>query len=179
MVKRTCDTLAEDTQFHAAWLAQPGPQGVFHILARAGEGAVQLDHFRVRLDDTNRAPLVLRVWDTQTLQVCNDLLQAEDMLPWRRTLAHYRWHAALAAPVHRGEALWGVLVFTSPQANAFDDQTIGLCEQVAALLGYGLDELDVRERLSELQRIEAHRARHDTLTGLPNRYTHWSNICPP
>ncbi len=170
MVARTCETLAEDTQFHAAWLAQPDPQGAFHILARAGEGAVQLDHFRIRLDDANRAPLVLRVWDTQTLQVCNDLLHAGDMLPWRRSLAHYRWHAALAAPVLRGGALWGVLVFTSPQAHAFDAQTIGLCEQVAALLGYGLDELDLKARLSHLQRIEAHRARHDTLTGLPNRY---------
>jgi diguanylate cyclase (GGDEF)-like protein len=170
MVAHTCNTLAEDTQFHAAWLAQPDPDGAFHILARAGEGAVQLDHFRVRLNDTNRAPLVLRVWDTQTLQVCNDLLHDPHMLPWRQTLAHYRWHAALAAPVLRGGALWGVLVFTSPQAGAFDDQTIGLCEQVSALLGYGLDELDVKERLSQLQRIEAHRARHDTLTGLPNRY---------
>jgi diguanylate cyclase (GGDEF)-like protein len=170
MVARTCDTLASGTQFHAAWLVQPGPDGAFHILARAGEGAAQLDHFRVQLDDVNRAPLVLRVWDTQTLQVCNDLLQDPQMLPWRQTLAHYRWHAALAAPVRRGGALWGVLVFTSPQAGAFDDQTIGLCEQVAALLGHGLDELDAKERLSQLQRIEAHRARHDPLTGLPNRY---------
>ncbi|MDD4888183.1 MAG: sensor domain-containing diguanylate cyclase, partial [Thiomonas sp.] len=170
MVTRTCEKLAQDTQFHAAWLAQPDPQGAFHILARAGEGAVQLDHFRVHLDDANRAPLVLRVWDTQTLQVCNDLIHAEDMQPWRRTLEQYHWHAALAAPVRRGGALWGVLVFTSPQFHAFDAQTIGLCEQVAALLGYGLDELDVKERLSALQRLEAHRARHDTLTGLPNRY---------
>jgi diguanylate cyclase (GGDEF)-like protein len=170
MVTRTCEKLTQDTQFHAVWLAQPDPQGAFHILARAGEGAVQLDHFRVRLEDTNRAPLVLRVWDTQTLQVCNDLLHAEDMQPWRRTLAHYHWHAALAAPVLRGGALWGVLVFTSPQVNTFDAQTIALCEQVTALLGHGLDELDVKERLGALQRIEAHRARHDTLTGLPNRY---------
>ncbi|MGA8007755.1 MAG: sensor domain-containing diguanylate cyclase, partial [Thiomonas sp.] len=170
MVTRTCEKLTQDTQFHAAWLAQPDAQGAFRILARSGEGASQLDHFRIRLDDTNRAPLVLRVWDTQTLQHCNDLLHAEEMRPWHRSLAHYRWHAALAAPVMRGGALWGVLVFNSPHAQTFDAQTIALCEQVAALLGYGLDELDVKERLGALQRIEAHRARHDTLTGLPNRY---------
>ncbi|OZB76704.1 MAG: GGDEF domain-containing protein [Thiomonas sp. 14-64-326] len=170
MLQRTCDTLATDTQFHAAWLARPDDSGAFRVLARAGEGALQLDHFRVHLNDANRVPLVLRVWDTQTLQVCNDLLRDPDMQPWNSTLSRYRWHAALATPVWRGGALWGVLVFTSPQAQAFDEQTIALCEQVAALLGYGLDELDVKERLSHLQRVEAHRARHDTLTGLPNRY---------
>ncbi len=170
MLQRTCDTLATDTQFHAAWLARPDDSGAFRVLARAGDGAQQLDHFRVHLNDANRAPLVLRVWDTQTLQVCNDLLRDPDMQPWRPSLSRHRWHAALAAPVRRGGALWGVLVFTSPQAQAFDEQTIALCEQVAALLGYGLDELDVKERLSHLQRVEAHRARHDTLTGLPNRY---------
>lgn len=170
MVTRTCEKLAQDTQFHAAWLARPDDSGAFRVLARAGEGALQLDHFRVHLNDANRVPLVLRVWDTQTLQVCNDLLRDPDMQPWNSTLSRYRWHAALATPVWRGGALWGVLVFTSPQAQAFDEQTIALCEQVAALLGYGLDELDVKERLSHLQRVEAHRARHDTLTGLPNRY---------
>lgn len=170
MLQRTCDTLATDTQFHAAWLARPDDSGAFRVLARAGEGAQQLDHFRVHLNDANRAPLVLRVWDTQTLQVCNDLLRDPDMQPWHPSLSRHRWHAALAAPVRRGDALWGVLVFTSPLAQAFDEQTIALCEQVAALLGYGLDELDVKERLSHLQRVEAHRARHDTLTGLPNRY---------
>ena len=170
MLQHTCETLATDTQFHAAWLARPDESGAFRVLARAGESAEQLDHFRVHRDDANRAPLVLRVWDTQRLQVNNDLLGDPDMRPWHATLTRYRWHAALAAPVRRGEQLWGVLVFTSPQAQAFDDQTIALCEQVAALLGYGLDELDVKERLGRLQRIEAHRARHDTLTGLPNRY---------
>ena len=170
MLQHTCDTLATDTQFHAAWLARPDESGAFRVLARAGAGAEQLDHFRVHRDDANRAPLVLRVWDTQTLQVCNDLLHDPDMQPWQASLSRYRWHAALAAPVRRGGALWGVLVFTSPHPQAFDDQTIALCEQVAALLGYGLDELDLKDRLGHLQRIEAHRARHDTLTGLPNRY---------
>lgn len=170
MVARTCERLTQEAQFHAAWLARPDAQGAFVVLARAGEGASQLDHFRVHLGDTNRSPLVLRVWDTARVQVCNDLLQAQTMEPWRRSLARYRWHAALAAPVRRGDRLWGVLVFTSAQAHDFDGQTIALCEQVAALLGYGLDELDAKERLSALQRAEAHRARHDTLTGLPNRY---------
>ena len=170
MLQRTCDTLTADTQFHAACLARPDESGAFRVLARAGDGAEQLDHFRVHLADANRAPLVLQVWDTQALHYSNDLLQDDAMLPWRQSLARYRWHAALAVPVWRSGALWGVLVFTAPQPQAFDEQTMALCQQVAALLGYGLDELDVKERLSHLQRIEAHRARHDALTGLPNRY---------
>jgi len=96
MVARTCERLTQEAQFHAAWLARPDAQGAFVVLARAGEGASQLDHFRVRLDDNNRSPLVLRVWDTAKVQVCNDLLQAQTMEPWRRSLARYRWHARRA-----------------------------------------------------------------------------------
>ncbi len=76
----------------------------------------------------------------------------------------------LAIPVRRGDAQWAVLVLVAPQAAAFDAKTIELCNRVAALLGHALDEFDLKQRISQLQAEEAHRARHDPLTGLPNRW---------
>jgi diguanylate cyclase (GGDEF)-like protein len=61
------------------------------------------------------------------------------------------------------------MTFVSPQAQVFDAPSIALCKRVASLLGHALDKLDVKQRIECLQEQEAARARHDMLTGLPNR----------
>ncbi len=170
MLLRTCQTLTEGTPFHCAWMARPDEQGRIQIIARAGSGAEQLDSLRISLHDRDRSPLVLRVWTSHRDACCNDLLGDAAMAPWRDSMAAYAWRSALATPVLREGALWAVLVFVSPQAHAFDRQTSELCRRVAELLGRGLDELDTKRRLNEIQQEESYRARHDLLTGLPNRF---------
>ena len=170
MLLRTCQTLTEGTHFHAAWMARPDEQGRIEVIARAGSGADQLDSLRISLHDENQSPLAIRVWKSHRDVCCNDLLGDPRMAPWRASMVAYEWRSALATPVFRGGAIWAVLVFVSPQAQAFDEPTTELCRRVAELLGHGLDELDTKRRLNELQQEESHRARHDLLTGLPNRF---------
>ncbi len=170
MLLRTCQTLTEGTQFHAAWMARPGDSGAIEVIARAGSGAEQLDALRISLHDTDRSPLVIRVWDSHRSACCNDLLGDPRMAPWHGSMNQYEWRSALAEPVFRGGSLWAVLVFVSPHRDAFDRATSELCQRVAELLGHGLDELDTKRRLNDLQLEESHRARHDLLTGLPNRF---------
>jgi diguanylate cyclase (GGDEF)-like protein len=71
--------------------------------------------------------------------------------------------------VFRSGTIWATLALISHVAGVFDRDTIALCTSAAELLGRGLDELDLRQRLVEQESREAHRARHDALTGLPNR----------
>ncbi|MDE2478983.1 MAG: GGDEF domain-containing protein, partial [Betaproteobacteria bacterium] len=170
MLLRTCQTLTEGTQFHAAWMARPDEAGRIEVIARAGSGADQLDALRISLHDADKSPLVIRVWNSHRNACCNDLLGDPRMAPWRGSMRRHEWRAALAAPVFRGSSIWAVLVFVSPQPEAFDEATTELCQRVAELLGHGLDELDTKRRLNDLQLEESHRARHDLLTGLPNRF---------
>ncbi|WP_018913466.1 diguanylate cyclase domain-containing protein [Thiomonas sp. FB-6] len=170
MLLRTCQTLTEGTQFHAAWMARPDEAGRIEVIARAGSGADQLDALRISLHDADKSPLVIRVWNSHRNVCCNDLLGDASLAPWRGSMRRHEWRAALAAPVFRGASIWAVLVFVSPQPEAFDDATTELCQRVAELLGHGLDELDTKRRLNDLQLEESHRARHDLLTGLPNRF---------
>ena len=170
MLLRTCQTLTDGTQFHAAWMARPDESGRIEVIARAGSGAEQLDALRISLHDNDRSPLAIRVWDSHRSACCNDLLGDPRMEPWRASMSRHEWRAALAEPVFRGGSLWAVLVFVSPQRDAFDHATSELCQRVAELLGHGLDELDTKRRLNDLQLEESHRARHDLLTGLPNRF---------
>ncbi|MCP1242140.1 sensor domain-containing diguanylate cyclase [Acetobacter lambici] len=75
----------------------------------------------------------------------------------------------MCTPIWRDGQIWAIMTFVSPQAQVFDEHSIALCKRVASLLGHALDKLDVKQRIECLQEQEAQRARHDVLTGLPNR----------
>ncbi len=170
MLRGTCEQLVRGTPFHAAWIGRPDDAGIFRVLAQAGRGADALPEVPASLQQGRGGPLIVRAWRSQRMAYNNDHLADPEMAPWRDFLQRHAWRAALAAPVFRGARLWAVLVFVSPSPRIFDSKTLALCERISELLGHGLDELDRRRQLAELQRRTAHRARHDTLTQLPNRF---------
>jgi diguanylate cyclase (GGDEF)-like protein/PAS domain S-box-containing protein len=170
MLSRTCEKLVQGTPFHASWVARPDAERGIEMLACAGEGARQLASIDLADVDGKHVPLVTRCWRERRTVYNNDHLNDPLLSPWRDFLRAHHWRSVLAAPVLRDGRVWAVLVFVSPQSGVFDAQTIELCEFVCALLGHGLDEMDLKQRLGQLQQEEAYRARHDALTGLPNRY---------
>ena len=147
MLEQTCARLGNDAIFQAAWIGRPGADGHFRALASAG--ATSGLATRACTAVASPSPLLERAWREGAAVHVDD---------------------QLAIPVRRGDAQWAVLVLVAPQAAAFDAKTIELCNRVAALLGHALDEFDLKQRISQLQAEEAHRARHDPLTGLPNRW---------
>ncbi len=170
MLLRTCQKLVRDTLFHAVWVGRPDVQERFEVLARAGRGAEHLDTLKVTVcGDPSPCP-VTQAWASQRLAYTNDALATAQQAPGYDFLVTHHWHATLAAPLFRDGRCWALLVFVSPYRDVFDTETIELCQRVAALLGHGLDELDIKHRLNILQHKEAYRARHDPLTGLPNRF---------
>ena len=169
MLESLCARLARDTPFHAAWIGRPGPAGVFEVLGLAGEGADQVRTAPPRLTDQPTASLVVRAWNKQTLAVCNDTLAEPTLKPWHEGFAAHRWLSLLAQPILRGERMWAILALAAPRRNGFDAATIELCTRIAGLLGRGLDEFDLKDRIRTLQVQEARMTRTDTLTGLPNR----------
>jgi diguanylate cyclase (GGDEF)-like protein len=170
MLQQTCEKLVNGTQFHAVLVGRPDAQGWVEVLAHAGSGAELLENVKVSRRDAHAAS-ILRAWNSQTLIYNNDHLADPHVQGAVRAFCvKHGWNATLAAPVLRAGQVWAILLFVSAQPQVFDHQTIDLCKVVTALLGHGLDEMDLKQRLSELQQEESHRARHDALTGLPNRY---------
>ncbi len=165
MLEQTCARLGGEAIFHAAWIGRPDADGRVQVLARAGPGAGALDHMAIDIDDPRS--LVARAWREGVVVHLNEAQRRAS--PWAAELERHQWGSALAVPVQRGDARWAVLAFVSLDDTAFDVKTIEVCTRVAALLGHALDELDLKQRISQLQAEEAHRARHDVLTGLPNR----------
>jgi diguanylate cyclase (GGDEF)-like protein/PAS domain S-box-containing protein len=168
MLASTCTQLAQNNIFHAVWISQPDAQGAISVLAQAGAGASALQHFtNLTLTDV---PLVAQAWAEHKIAYNHDNLADPRMAAWHSYLRAQGWLSSLAIPVWRGDQPWAVIDFVADHAEAFDSETQQLCQRVADFLGHGLDELDRKHVLSTLQTEEAYRARHDSLTGLPNRF---------
>ena len=171
MFDSLCSKIVQHTPFHAAWIGRPRGEGaLFEVLAKFGEGTGQVDAATPRMTPEYRNSMTVRAWIGGQLLYSNDTLADALLEPWHAGLAEHRWFSALAVPILRGGAIWGVLTLASPRRGTFDDATLDVCARIAALLGYGLDELDLKARIQSLQSVEATLARTDALTGLPNRY---------
>ncbi len=170
MISRLCQSLVEGTEFSSVWLGCLDAEGALHALGRASEQPQELVFRDGRgVDPGDPDAAVARAWRAQATLVH----QAGDA-PGRQgaaapMLRPGQWVALLDTPVRRNGRIWGVLEFVAGREGLFDQTTRDACEQVAALLGHGLDELDRKRTLQHLQASESRRARTDALTGLPNR----------
>ncbi len=169
MLESLCAKLVQDTPFHTAWIVRPEQSDVFAVLALAGGSAEQACRQPARTTGADTAPVVGEAWRTRQTVVCNDTFADPTLQPWHEAFAAQRWHSVLSIPVMRAEQTWAVLSLASPRRGCFDAQTIGVCSRIAALLGHGLDELDLKNRIRSRQVEDARMARTDMLTGLPNR----------
>lgn len=172
MCQRACSDLVRDTLFHAVWIGRVQKSGQLEVLSRAGEGTEGIEQINSCLEGYCGVglPLVVtRAWSKKDLVYSNDELSEQASSPCFGFIQANNWRAVLSTPIWRGNQIWAVITFVSPQAQVFDEHSIALCKRVASLLGHALDNLDVKRRIECLQEQEAQRARHDVLTGLPNR----------
>ncbi|WP_297486127.1 diguanylate cyclase, partial [Ferrovum sp.] len=169
MQQNLCASLTNDTIFSAAWIGRPGPDGYFEEIAKSGTGSRQIIEARPRLTQAEDAPLIVRAWRTGQTVLSNDTLSDPSLHHWHALFAKNRWLSLLATPIQRGGELWAVLVLASPRTDTFDEDTLGLCLRVAALLSRSLGEHDLKLHIHALQMEDTQLARTDNLTGLPNR----------
>lgn len=169
LLKKTCAALVRETTFQTVWIGQPNDQNRIHPIATSSSGSADLASLDVYLDDPDHAAFITQAWKNQRIATCRAPDPESDTADRHAVCLDHQWSAALAAPVLRGGQPWGVICFLSSEPTSYDHDTLATCARIAELLGYGLDEIDLRARLIAQERGEAHRARHDLLTGLPNR----------
>ncbi|MDA8252170.1 MAG: GAF domain-containing protein, partial [Rhodospirillales bacterium] len=168
MLHWTCAHVVGGALFQVAWIARPDTAGVMRALAFAGPETDWLTKQRLALDETPPS-LVARCWLEKRTIISNDMLADPDLARYRALMARSAWRSAAVVPLRRGGALFAVLALGALEANLFTPDVVALCERIAALLGHGLDEFDLKQTLEAERRQQFHLARHDALTGLPNR----------
>ena len=170
MCDKTCSDLVCDALFQAVWIGRKDATDTLHILSCMGAGTEGIANLKFSLhENMPQFPVAVEAWDRQTLVYSNDELSEQKQTPWYDFLYQNQWRSVLAVPIWRGGERWAVISFVSARTDMFDEQCMGLCQKVAELLGHALDKLDAQQRLEKLQNEDARRARHDPLTGLPNR----------
>ena len=168
VMRRTCEHLATSGLFDAVWIAGIDGDGLIRMRVGHGHGVHVLDGMEARLD-AEAAPLTVRALRSGRLHHCNNYFADPSFAPWHAFLEQRNWVSGAAVPVFRGGAITAALVFTSGLANCFDQEILDLIAKVAQLIGHGLDEIDLKARLEHERHQQFHLARHDSLTGLPNR----------
>lgn len=141
MLSQTCQHLVRRRIVGSALIAQISGSGL-DVVAAAG-----------RETDAPPSPedtaLVMRAWNS-------------------RSCAHGR--RTVVIPVRRRGEIWGALMLRSTTFGRRPSATVvEIAQGIAKVLGDGLDELQRKQQLQIAMESEATLARHDPLTGLPNR----------
>ncbi len=168
MLGEICKNLAQGGLFAAAWAAQPDAEGRFRCLAASSpEVCGTVDQLALHLRDA--AGPAARAWLNGRLEYDNDHGLDPLLDDRRETLLGIGWKSCMAVPLKRGGSPYAVLVLTAGRAGLFDDEVATLVNLIGQQIGQGLDELDLKQSLEQERSKQGYLARHDVLTGLPNR----------
>ena len=143
-------------------------------IAQGGLHGGYLDSLPLTWSDVplGRGPTGTAVRERRTV-VNPDFVSNPAAAPWRDAALDRGFHSSMAIPlIYRGDILAVVTIYAK-EANAFSDDEVSLLEEVSRNVSVGLGALRERCRriddLAAANEALAKLARHDELTGLPNR----------
>ncbi|MEQ1667659.1 MAG: diguanylate cyclase, partial [Sulfuriferula sp.] len=173
LLQNTCEQLVACGLFVAAWIAKPNENHLFQTLASAGTGAPNLEvinqHWSALISKPSGQTVTARAWRNQAIVIEQDYLNDPSIAAWRDLALANAWHSAAAIPLQRQQTTWATLTVIANQPHLFTDEMRQLLNQIAQLLGHGLNEIDLKQALLQEQLQHQHLANHDALTGLANR----------
>lgn len=168
MLNGICGNLVKCGLFTAVWVARPDAEGRMHAVAVSDESVGQLVE-RLALVLGDGVGAIGRAWVSGHLEYNNDHRDDPTLDARRSTLEEKGWVSGMAAPIQRSSRRYAVLALVGRQTGLFDEEVRTLVEQIALQVGHGLDELDLKQELEQELMKQDYLARHDPLTGLPNR----------
>lgn len=178
LLQKSCQQLIDSGIFIATWIARPAADGCMDALAYAGWSASNALKRRwpVSADLPEGQTVGARAWRANALVVQQDYLVDPLIQPWRAQALEYGWRAAAALPIEHGGERWAILAVIGDRPQMFSDDICDVLSQVARLVGHGLDELVLKQKLAE-EKMQIEEARqklekvafYDPLTGLANR----------
>jgi diguanylate cyclase (GGDEF)-like protein len=172
LLRGLCQRLVESGLFRTVCIGQPDATAEWLTpLAGAGPGLEITRRLAGPMGEgpTSIALLTPLAWRTGRVQFDNDLLGEPRYAAIHHVLREYGLASAAVAPIRRGGKRWALLLVIASQPGLFDREVLHLLARLAGLAGRGLDERDLKEALHRERAGQSWIARHDPLTGLPNR----------
>jgi PAS domain S-box-containing protein len=155
MFNDVCRMLVATGCYRMAWvgLAEHDAGKIVRPLAHRGYEAGYLKNARISWADGEQGQsLAGTAIRTGAVQIAQDLVTDSRMAPWWRHEVSKRGYASgIAVPLKNESGVFGVLAIFASQTNAFTDEEVGLLEELAADLAFGIDALRNRVKLKRRQ----------------------------
>ncbi|MBX3651221.1 MAG: EAL domain-containing protein [Burkholderiales bacterium] len=108
---------------------------------------------------------------TGKLDVIHDVMIEPRFEPWREMAKSRGFKSIISFPLKVEGSVIGSFTLSAAETDAFDADEVELLEEMAADLAFGIETIRSRAARDAAHAASEHAARHDTVTGLPNRTT--------
>jgi diguanylate cyclase (GGDEF)-like protein/PAS domain S-box-containing protein len=153
----------------ASVLLPDGSHGLMRVEAAAANGPSRVREARISTDPATpegRGPVGL-AYRSGATQVSNDFMRDERTAYWHEMGKASGVKSSAAVPLRRHGAVYGAMVFFSPERRTFDDDVVKLLERMAQNISFALGNLERdRERHQAQTALTESEARFRALTHL-------------
>lgn len=167
-----CKLTVETGGYLMAWvgMAEKDAAKTVRPVAQSGYEEEYLASINVTYADTERGhgPTGTAI-RTGTTVVNQDCLTNPDMRPWREAAIKRGYRSSVSLPLIFQRQVLGALTMYSAEPFAFSSEEVGLLEELANDLAYGIETIRMRIENEKAQQSLEFLAHHDALTSLPNR----------
>ncbi len=168
VLESVCGRLLETGLFAAVWVAGDDGRGQAQVLAAGGDGAATLAAHPPLQMAAPADHALARAWRSE-MEAMDTVVSSPLISPWKDYAIPGWTQGALALPLRRDDKRWAVLVLVLQNRDDLHGELHALVQRVAVLVERALAEIDLKAALEAEQERQRHLARHDALTGLPNR----------
>ncbi len=172
LLNDVCRLVVETGQYLMAWISVPehdADQSV-RVLAKYGLDQGYLDSINISWADNERGrgPTGTAI-RTGEVQVCQDALNDPRFARWREDARKRGFRGSAALPLRDARGTFGALSIYAAEPDAFSPEEVGLMQELAGDLTFGIRALRTRAEHKAAEDKLAFLAHHDPLTQLPNR----------
>jgi two-component system, cell cycle sensor histidine kinase and response regulator CckA len=167
LLGRLCEVAVGTGGFELAWIARAERDGTVRPVAVAGPRASYVSALSARWDDSTFAegPAGDTIRRRKAVLVPN--VQADPRVaPWRDRLLAHGLQSVASSPVFVRGDVYGAVLLYAAEAHAFDADTTGLVEELAADIGLVLERIEQRAIVAgQAQAVSEQAARYRALLG--------------